>query len=57
MKKTLTVYDLKEAFVEADRDYYSFEGLEALLWLLRWTWRKYGTWCNSYLLRLYRIWR
>lgn len=31
MKKTLTAYDLKEAFVEANRDYYSFDGLEALL--------------------------
>lgn len=31
MKKTLTTYDLKEAFVEADRDYYTLEGLEALL--------------------------
>lgn len=31
MKKTLTAYDLKKAFVEADRDYYSSEGLEALL--------------------------
>lgn len=31
MKKTLTAYDLKEAFVEANRDYYSFEGLESLL--------------------------
>lgn len=31
MKKTLNVYDLKKEFVEADRDYYSLDGLEALL--------------------------
>lgn len=31
MKKTLTAYDLKEAFVKANRDYYSFKGVKALL--------------------------
>lgn len=31
MKKTLTAYDLKEAFIEANRDYYTLKGLEALL--------------------------
>lgn len=31
MKKTLTAYDLQDAFRAAGRDYYTFEGLEALL--------------------------
>lgn len=38
MKKTLTAYDLKEtaydlkeAFIKADRDYYTLQGLETLL--------------------------
>ena len=31
MKKTLDVYDMKEEFEAAGRDYYTYEGLEALL--------------------------
>lgn len=31
MKKTLNVYDMKEAFKAAGRDYYTYEGLETLL--------------------------
>lgn len=31
MKKTLNVYDMKEAFEAAGRDYYTCEGLKALL--------------------------
>lgn len=31
MKKTLNVYDMKEAFEAARRDYYTYEGLETLL--------------------------
>jgi hypothetical protein len=31
MKKTLSAYDLKKAFVEYNRNYYSFDGLKALL--------------------------
>lgn len=31
MKKTLSTYDLQDAFRAADRDYYTFEGLETLL--------------------------
>ena len=31
MKKTINVYDMKEAFKAAGRDYYTYEGLETLL--------------------------
>lgn len=31
MKKTIDVYDMKEAFEAAGRDYYTYEGLEMLL--------------------------
>ena len=31
MKMTINIYDMKEKFVALDRDYYTFDGLEALL--------------------------
>ena len=31
MKTTVDIYDMKKKFIELDRDYYTFDGLEALL--------------------------
>ena len=31
MKTTVDIYDMKKRFIELDRDYYTFDGLEALL--------------------------